>query len=357
MDFRLIAKNWLAIHGNFKQFDYSIFTNSGISKSLYNDFCFYAAGFQGIPELGITPEEQMTIVSDYLAGTANTKIETASILKCCSLLGFKTAQCGSLALERPKGTKVSTIKMQDALLKYVLDPENQLISAQLADGNEIQLTLPQFLLYDHISGINHTVDDLLKLNLIQFCKVDRTPQVYLIGSIFYSSLSDEECKEILHNVYTILLNLIDKEFATNAGDFTLLSLNECTGKGKKSVQKAFLKQIVKANALGFSLNQIMNCAGLNIPDVLYSMKEFGTPTAINENDEGIQFVSANAKVCTDSNDMFTDHQIVSKKDTIRITEDKKKLAKFEGNIDLFIDKDQFLQNFGGANEPREIKIS
>lgn len=357
MDFNVLAKNWLAVHKNFEQFDYSIFTNSGILQSLYNDFCFYAAGYHGVPEHGILPVEQFSIISNFLTGGDNSELEAATVKKCYQDIGFKAADCGMLALDRTKGIKASTIKMQEALLQYILDPENLLIAAQLTGGGEMQLTLPQFLLYDRMNKVERTADELLGLNLIRFCRVNRTPQVYLIGSTFYSSLSEEECMEILHNVYCVILALVDNEFAGFAGDFTLLALNECTGKAKKSVEKSFLRQIVKANALGFSLNQIMNCLGLNIPDVMYSIKEYGMPTAINENGEGIQFVEANAKRRLSDDDLPNIDQVISKKNTIRVTESVSKIVKFEGTVELFVDKDKFLEMFGGNNEPRKIRIS
>ena len=233
MDLKTLLQNWFAIYGDFSTFDFSLFTNSGIPRQNYIDFCFYTIGFTGVPETSIVPSRHFEIVCNALAGLSIESVDGITIRKCLSAVGFKHRDIGCLALDTTY-TSVSAMDMQSLLLQYLLNPNNLLIAAVTSSDSKVLLTLPQYLFYSYKNKETVTVEDLLALNLITFEHVPRTRQVYLVGSTFYSSLSDADAMSILKTVYSIVCNLFNPVMLKTAPDFAFLALNECTGKQKKT---------------------------------------------------------------------------------------------------------------------------
>lgn len=334
MELKTLLRNWFAIHGDFSTFDFSLFTNSGIPKQKYIDFCFYTLGFSGIPDASVSPSEHFEIVRNTLAGLSTKSADEILTKKCLSAVGFKIKDAGCLALDTAY-TSISAMDMQSLLLQYLLNPDNLLIAAVTSSDSKVLLTVPQYLFYSYKNKETVTVDDLLALNLITFEHVSRTKQVYLVGSTFFSSLADADTRNILKTVYSIVCNLFNPVMLKTAPDFAFLSLNECTGKQKKTVEASFTKQLVASAAIHVSLNQLMHCLGFNIPDVMYSLQHFGTPTAIDNDNKAIQLFS-NGMIQTGLN-----------------LDDLHPLDK---SLDIHFDKEDFMNIFGGNNEPRTISI-
>lgn len=57
------------------------------------------------------------------------------------------------------------------------------------------------------------------------------------------------------------------------------------------VEVSFIKQLAASAAIHVPMNQLMHCLGFNIPDVMYSLQHFGTPTAVDNDDKAIQLFS------------------------------------------------------------------
>ena len=81
MDLKTLLQNWFAIHGDFSTFDFSLFTNSGIPRQNYIDFCFYTIGFTGVPETSIVPSRHFEIVCNALAGLSIESADDITIRK------------------------------------------------------------------------------------------------------------------------------------------------------------------------------------------------------------------------------------------------------------------------------------
>lgn len=226
--------------------------------------------------------------------------------------------------------------MQSLLLQYLLNPNNLLIAAVTPSDSKVLLTLPQYLFYSYKNKETVTVEDLLALNLITFEHVPRTRQVYLVGSTFYSSLADTDAMSILKTVYSIVCNLFNPVMLKAAPDFAFLALNECTGKQKKTVEASFIKQLAASAAINVPLNQLMHCLGFNIPEVMYSLQHFGTLTAIDNDDKAIQLFS---------NGMLQTGLYIND------------LRPLDKSLDIHFDKEDFMNTFGGDNEPRTISIN
>lgn len=88
MDLKTLLQNWFAIHGDFSTFDFSLFTNSGIPRQNYIDFCFYTIGFTGVPETSIVPSRHFEIVCNALAGLSIESADDITIRKCLSASRF-----------------------------------------------------------------------------------------------------------------------------------------------------------------------------------------------------------------------------------------------------------------------------
>lgn len=335
MDLKTLLQNWFAIHGDFSTFDFSLFTNSGIPRQNYIDFCFYTIGFTGVPETSIVPSRHFEIVCNALAGLSIESVDDITIRKCLSAVGFKYRDIGCLALYTTY-TSVSAMDMQSLLLQYLLNPNNLLIAAVTPSDSKVLLTLPQYLFYSYKNKETVTVEDLLALNLITFEHVPRTRQVYLVGSTFYSSLADTDAMSILKTVYSIVCNLFNPVMLKTAPDFAFLALNECTGKQKKTVEASFIKQLAASAAINVPLNQLMHCLGFNIPEVMYSLQHFGTLTAIDNDDKAIQLFS---------NGMLQTGLYIND------------LRPLDKSLDIHFDKEDFMNTFGGDNEPRTISIN
>ena len=148
MDLKTLLQNWYAIYGDFSTFDFSLFTNSGIPRQKYIDFCFYTIGFTGVPETSTTPSMHFEIVCKALAGLSIESVDDITIRKCLSAVGFKYRDIGCLAFDTTY-TSVSAMDMQSLLLQYLLNPNNLLIAAVTSSDSKVLLTLPQYLFYSY----------------------------------------------------------------------------------------------------------------------------------------------------------------------------------------------------------------
>lgn len=296
MKFDTIARNWLAINGSFDNFDWSLFTNSGISRDDYIDFCYYSAGYHGMPELGLSPSHQFRLCSAYYRGEpfsgmvrAYTRLSEEETRKA---LGLKKHDFGSLSLYwKNDFSRVTTKKLYDLLLQHLLNPSCTLLSVVIGDDATKDITLPQYLLYSQMNKTAEavTVDSLLGMNFVSLRSVERARQAYVIGSSIYTPASECDLAEVLSSAYTFILRLCSTNLLKNVQEFTVLPLNECTHGEKASVVSQCTTEMARAASIGWSLNDIMHLFGLNIPDITYSISWFGKPTALNSREEFIQY--------------------------------------------------------------------
>lgn len=179
--------------------------------------------FYRVPETSTTPSRHFEIVRNALAGLSIESADDITIRKCLSVVGFKYRDIGCLALDTTY-TSVSAMDMQLLLLQYLLNPDNLLIAAVTSSDSKVLLTVPQYLFYSYKNKETVTVDDLLALNLITFEHVSRTKQVYLVGSTFYSSLSDADAMSILKTVYSIVCNLFNPAYVKDSTRFCIFGI-------------------------------------------------------------------------------------------------------------------------------------
>lgn len=309
ISFNTVARNWLALHGNFNQFDYTLFTNSGIPKEQYENFCYYSAGFK--PSKNKTPKEVF---------------EAACEKKKSSLLPFNSSF--------DKNTANSVLSL---LTSWFLNPDNKLLSVRLTFGDVIAQTLFQYVWLQHHGHVSVTAEDLMDLNIVSYSCEKRTTQAYLVGTQVISSLSEDEFNRVLKLAYDRVLAVCNSDkLMNNIGEFAVLCMNETTGVAKKSVLAEFKNALILAGAIDTTLNKIMHSFGYNIPDVAYSIDSFGSVAMINEYNK---YVSVTAE------GTLLEHDIG-------------KLPSVTSEIEINLNADDFVNGLcsKGAVTPRRIKI-
>lgn len=320
ISFNTVARNWLAIHGNFDNFDFSLLTNSGIGKSKYQDFCYYSAGFLGDEKYGLTPKEQFKQSADFLTGKDTEKPAKAFQLQ--------NTDRGTYAVFAKKFSKVKMQKAFDTLLSYFFNPNNTLISVTYSDGSASAQTIFHTVLEKYARGKKLEVRDILTLNLVKCVCSARTSQAYFVGNTFVSSLNEAEMQEVLQSAYECVLAVCSDDFLDSLADFPVLALNDGIGKSKAKTLKQFRKQLMVATCCNVTLNDLMHLFSYNIPDVLYSIKTFGTVASVTETGE---FMSL-----TDDNKLMRQSDIT--------------LPLVDETISVELDTSDFISTFGSTSE-------
>lgn len=319
MDFSIIARNWLALNGDFKNFDFSLFTNTNIPRTMYEEFCYYAAGFSSGTAL---PSTVFKCSVDHLLGKSAPK---DSVL-------FSAKDKGLLSCFKPEFPQATMQKAFSVLKSYVFNADSKLLSVSFATGEIMNQTIFQYVLMQHCNGKAVTVDDLMQLNLITNAYEKKTTQVYAIGSVIISPLSDDKFEEVLRSVYECVLAVCQPKFMDLIGELTLLSLNEGTGSAKKSVIKWYMLYLCIADIVGMTMNDLFHLFGYNIPDSMHSIENFGTLSFLGDQQK-FQVLSASKTI-----------------ETCAIGE----LPARVDDVDIFIDADTFNETY--APDVRRISF-
>lgn len=276
MDFSTIARNHLALNGDFNNFDFSLFTNLGVHHCDLTDFCFYNSGFHGVPELGLRPSEQYAEAVQFLLGRGS--LDKSAI----TALGLKKSDFGMLA--RMNYSTAIKNRVADLLYKFFMNPQEKPMLIQTGENQTKAITLFEFILITYAQTNKLvTVDQLVDYDIVDYVKIERTTQAFLIGSTIHSALPEQDFNEILRDTYAFILKICSSDLLKFVAHYPTFALNFEIGKASKKLVESMTYQTVRAAALGETLDSMMHKFGLSIPDAYYSVQHFGTIVINNDN--------------------------------------------------------------------------
>lgn len=280
MNFNVIAQNHLALNGNFDDFDFSMFTNMGIPKSDYKNFCYYAAGFHGFPELKIVPEDHFRLMKAALRGDTSDleKVNWGGAPE-YKVLGIPKQDFGAYA---PLTYQTATQNKVSALLhNCLMSPDFRPITVTFNDKEAKDLTIFRYIALQMENKKKVTVQELMDLNMISLYRTNHTTQSFLIVPTIYSPITNADFNKILSDIYAKALKLCSADFIKYYLYFPMNAINFSLGQSSAKHLRAFKMQMVRAGAVGMTLNEMMHLFDMNIPDALYSFSKFSVISVKN----------------------------------------------------------------------------
>lgn len=338
MNFDVIAQNHLALNGNFDSFDFSMFTNMGIPKSDYKNFCYYAAGFRGFPELEITPEDHFRLMKAALRGDMSDleKVDWGG-LPACKVLDLSKHDFGAYP---PLTYQTATQNKVSALLhNCLMSPDFRPITITFNDKEPKDLTIFRYIALQMENKKKVTVQELMSSNIVSLHHISHTTQSFLIMPTVYSPITNADFNKILFDIYTRVLQLCSADFIKYYLYFPMNAINFSLGQCSTKHLHAFKMQMVRAGAVGMTLNEMMHLFDMNIPDALYSFSKFGV-ISVKNYDGSYVFLNGDSAVTCDNALSFLE----SCADTDAII-----------NVDVEEFKATW-QTSKGSKEPRRISI-
>lgn len=281
MTFDVFAENWLAIHGNFDDFE-NTYIGRELPKEDFENFLYYSAGFGTYPDRGLGPAGRFNLLVHFIQGDEKAKAYKDAIYDFTKRQNGKQL-FGSMDLSG-NGFTATQKKILDVLKAYFFNPDNLCVVVETKENTVEYLTLFQYIQIAAKQGMKINVKSLMAQQFIVYHKVERAKSTYLLGRELFTPASEKDFNDVLHKVYESVLTICSSDFLDALPALPCSAIAKAANRKRVKSEQMCL-YIAKAAAIDMTLNDIVHLFGLNVADAQYSLGAFnGLVTIVNDHE-------------------------------------------------------------------------